>query len=190
MFNDITPLEWKGLQTLLKSASSALWVTNGGLLKNQQPMFAMISGIARGISTEMNHLRFSLLDLDQEVEQSVSKTCDLLLQFERKIADKSTENYTEYRQRDGIIFTSRLQADHLLNESSRAEAEHQKSGELICLDKLKHTPLRLDIQSPGILSSVYFREDHELDQSLNDDCVEIEVKAIGVNSRVRAHHHG
>lgn len=190
MFNDITEKEWKSLQTLLKSASSALWVTNGALLKSQQPMFAMISGIARGISTEMNHLRLSLLDLDQEMGQSVSKTCEILLQFERRVADESTENYTEYRQRDGIIFTSRLQADHSLNESSRAEAEHQKSGELVCLDKLKQTPLRLDIETPSILSSVYFREDHELNQPLKDDCVEIEVKAIGVNSRVRAHHHG
>ena len=184
IFNDITAAEWRGLQTLLKSASSELWVTNGGLLKNQQPMFAMISGIARGISTEMNHLRLSLLDLDQEMERPALKTCELILQFEKIIADKSTENFTEHRQRDGIIFTSRLQADHLLNESSRAEAERRTSEELTCLDKLKNSPFQLDIERPGVLSTVYFREYHGLSQPLNDDCIEIEVKAIGMNNRV------
>lgn len=185
MFNDITATEWKGLQGLLRRASSVLWVTNGGLLNGREPMFAMISGIARGISTEMNHLHLSLLDLDQDIEKSVSETCELLLQFERNVADKSTERYREYRRRDGIVFTARLQADRFLNERSRAEAEYTESLELTRLDKLKHTPLQLQIENPGILSTVYFREDTELSQSLKDDCVEIEVKAIGVNNKVR-----
>ena len=190
MFNDITATEWRGLQNILKYASSALWVTKGGLLKNQQPAFAVISGIARGISTEMNHLQLSLLDLDTEIEQSVSKTCELLLRFERRNADGSTENYTEYRQKDDIIFTSRLQADRFLNECSRTEAKHQASEELTCLDELKHTPLQLDIENPSIFSSLYFREDYGFNQSLNDDCVEIEVEAAGVNNRVRVHYQG
>lgn len=185
MFNDITATEWKGLQGLLRRARSVLWVTNGGLLNGRQPMFAMINGIARGISTEMNHLHLSLLDLDQDIEQSVSETCDLLLQFERNVANKSIERYKEYRQKDGIIFTARLQADRLLNERSRAEAESSKSFELTRLDKLKHTPLQLQIENPGILNTVYFREDTELSQSLQDDCIEIEVKAIGINNKVR-----
>ena len=183
-FLDATPTEWDDLKICLKSSSSALWVTSGSLLDGKEPVFAMISGIACGLKTEMNSLHLSLLDLDQKPKSSDLGMCDLLLRFEKRVsnvADKKDDS--EFRLKDGIIYISRLYPDHALNEQSRAKAEQQTSTQEMPIKSLRSTPLRLDIDKPAVLSTIYFRKDHEFDLPLEDDHVEIEVQTAGINNK-------
>ena len=68
LFLDIFSAAWDGLQTCRKCARSALWVTNGSLMRGREPLFAMVSDIPRGLKTEVQQLRFSVLDLDRLLE--------------------------------------------------------------------------------------------------------------------------
>ena len=181
LFLDITSAEWDGLQTCLKCARSALWVTNGSLIQGREPLFAMVSGIARGLKTEINRLRFSVLDLDRFPGPS---DLELLSQFEQRIADTSNkDDDTDFRRDDGITYVSRLMADDKLNEQSRAKADQQISIQETALKSLRSTPVQLDIDKPGVLSTLYFKHDHDFDHPLADDLVEIEVVAAGVNNK-------
>ena len=114
LFLDIFSAEWDGLQTCLKCARSALWVTIGSLMRGMEPLFAMVSDIPRGLKTEVQQLRVSVLDLDRLLEP-----CGFALQsqFEQRIADPSKkDNDTDFRIKDGITYISRLMADDTLND--------------------------------------------------------------------------
>lgn len=149
----------------------------------------MINGIARNISIEMNHLRLFLFDLNQDIEQSNFEICELLLHFEKKIADIKTTGYTEYKQKKNVVFINRLQADLSLNQNSKEETKHQMSKKLTCLKKLKRISLKLNIENSRNLDSVFFRKNHGLSQFFIDDYVEIKIEAVDVNDRVKAHYH-
>ncbi|KAI4256798.1 MAG: hypothetical protein LQ352_001923 [Teloschistes flavicans] len=191
LFLDINPLEWSGLQTCLTSATSALWVTNGSLMDGKEPLYAMISGIARGLKTENNRLRLGILDLDKRPESPDMK---VLSDFEQRISDPShRDDDNEFRRKDGITYISRLCADDILNEESRAKADQQISTQGTALKSLRTTPIQLDIDKPGVLSTLYFKPDHSFDQTLPNDSVEIEVAAAGINNKdiavVTGRHH-
>lgn len=194
LFLDATTAEWNGLQICLRSATSALWVTNGGLLKGREPLFAMISGIARGLKTEVNYLRFSVLDLDENVDAMDLKICDLLLQFEKRgSVTNNKDDDTEFRRKDGITYISRLIADERLNDQSRAKADQQISTQDTPLKYLRSTPVQLAIDRPGVLSTLHFNDDHDFTLPLANDSVEIEVQCAGVNNKdiavVTGRHH-
>ena len=191
LFLDITSSEWDGLQTCLKCARSALWVTNGSLMRGREPLFAMISGVARGLKTEVNRLRFSVLDLDRFPEPS---DLEMLSRFEQRIADTSNkDDDTEFRRNEGITYISRLMADDTLNEQSRAKEDQQISTRETSLKSLRSIPFQLDIDKPGVLSTLYFKPDHAFDHPVADDHVEIEVVAAGINNKdiavVTGRHH-
>ncbi|KAL8669472.1 MAG: hypothetical protein Q9168_005934, partial [Polycauliona sp. 1 TL-2023] len=191
LFLDITSAEWSGLQTSLKCARSALWVTNGSLMTGREPQYAIISGLARGLKTENNRLRFSCLDLDQLPAPS---GMHLLSRFEQRIADASVkDDDAEFRWKEGIIYISRVAADDTLNEQSRAKADQQISTQETPLRDLRSTPFQMAIDKPGVLSTIYFKPDHRFDRPLASDEVEIEVAAAGINNKdiavVTGRHH-
>ncbi|KAL8783267.1 MAG: hypothetical protein Q9213_004743 [Squamulea squamosa] len=191
LFLDITPAEWDGLQMCLKGAYSALWITNGNLMVGKEPLFAMISGLARGLKTEVNRLRFSILDIDHLPGPA---DAELFSQMEQRIADSSRKyDDAEFRRSKNITYISRLIADNTLNEQSRAKADQQISTQEKPLKTLRSTPVQLDIDKPGVLSTIYFKPDHTFDHPLADDHVEIEVATAGVNNKdlavVTGRHH-
>ena len=194
LFLDVTSTEWECLKMCFKAASSAFWVTSGGLCRGQEPLYAMISGIVRGLKTEMNSPRMSVLDLDQKSKIPDPRTCDILLKLEERVANSANrDDDTEFRLQDGIVHISRLVADEVLNEQSRANAEGQTSTQEISIKKLGSTPVRLDIDRPAVLSTLYFRKDHDFDLPLKDDHVEIKVESAGLNNKdisvVTGRHH-
>ena len=177
-----------------KAASSAFWVTCGNLCKGQEPLYAMISGIARELKTEMNFLRMNVLDLDQKTKISDPRTCDILLKFEERVANSANrDDDTEFRLQDGVIYISRPVADDALNEQSRDNAEEQTSTQEISIKNLGSTPISLDIDKPAVLSTLHFRKDYGFDLLLKEDHVEIEVEGAGLNNKkfsvVTGRHH-
>lgn len=58
--------EFSAIQNITNSASSLLWVTNGGLLEGKRPEYAMASGLARSVTSEQASLDFRTLDFDPE----------------------------------------------------------------------------------------------------------------------------
>lgn len=185
LFDSVTPAEWEGVQSLMKGANSVLWITNGALLSGGEPRFAMMSGIARGLRTETNALRLSTLDLDQEVYNSNDEIYESILRLERKIFTSLDEQYDiEFRRKSRVTYFSRLRADEALNTLWTANAKSQIATESVQLSKLAGTPLQVDIDQPGVLSTLYFQEDPDFHQSILDDSVQIQVKAAGVNHKV------
>ncbi|PQE21953.1 polyketide synthase protein [Rutstroemia sp. NJR-2017a WRK4] len=194
LFLDVNPSEWAGLQDHIKQATSALWITNGAILDGKNPLFAMITGIARGLQVENASLRLMVLDLDRKLDENEPKDLDMLLEYESKASNgNSPNNDLEFRQKDNIVYISRLAPDEALNEQYKANGAKQVGIEEVPLQDLRSTPLKLAIDKPGVLSTIHFEEDLDFGEPLADDCVEIEVACAGVNNKdiavVTGRHH-
>ncbi|KAF2181508.1 hypothetical protein K469DRAFT_589235 [Zopfia rhizophila CBS 207.26] len=183
-FFDVTPQDWRSLQVALSAAASSLWLTKGDLMMGSEPLYAMISGLMRGMKTENSSLRFSVLDLDKPVEPSDETVFQLVTELEGRVADIANANDdSEFRYKDGIIYSSRLTSDNSLNERSITVSNKQTTTEGVPLSALKNEALQLAIDKPGVLSTIYFKADPDFAGPLAADEVEIEVKFAGVNNK-------
>lgn len=183
-FINATPEEWTCLQRALKQAASSLWLSKGDLMGAGEPLHAMISGLAKGMKTENSSLRFSILDLDKVPDPSDKKLWKLILELESRVSALNNLNdESEFRYKDGILYISRLTSDDSLNEQSKAKADMQTATAEVPLAELKRTALQMAIDKPGVLSTIYFKEDPVFTNSLADDEAEIEVKYAGINNK-------
>jgi acyl transferase domain-containing protein/NADPH:quinone reductase-like Zn-dependent oxidoreductase len=84
LFN-VTEKEFTAVQNITNSVSHLLWVTNGGLLDGKRPQHALVSGLARVVTSEQATLDFRTLDVDTDVVpaaqvvKSVVRTAQLQL---------------------------------------------------------------------------------------------------------------
>ncbi|KAL8827122.1 MAG: hypothetical protein Q9191_003380 [Dirinaria sp. TL-2023a] len=181
LFDRITSAEWRGLQIALEHAKSVLWVTNGGLLDGKRPLFAMIQGILRGLKTERPQLRISTIDLDLDNDQFTNSTFDLISQLQVQSLDdsKKYEDW-EYRQKSGITYISRLLADGELNASSYAKTQPVHTTETMRYSHCQKTPIQLCIDR----NYRYFRGTSDFFVPLQNDEVEVEVKAVSLSNKL------
>ncbi|KAL4922406.1 hypothetical protein BDW62DRAFT_197082 [Aspergillus aurantiobrunneus] len=182
LFQNISPAEWSGLQKCISFAQSILWVTNGSLIRGREPLFAMVSGLARGLQSETTNLRFHILDLDNELCESTA-VLSLVGQHEELAATGNLTDDTEFRRKDGVTYISRLAEDDELNNNYQVQLSRKSTPQHIPFADLESTPFRLDIEKPGVLSTIYFRPDPDCSASILDDEVEIKVRAVGINNK-------
>ncbi|KAI1858549.1 uncharacterized protein JN550_012596 [Neoarthrinium moseri] len=183
-FLDATPQEWANLQYAISRSVSSLWLTRGDLMVGKEPLCGMISGLAKGMKIENNSLRFSILDTDQIPDGPDNAYFKLVKALEARVADASKFNDdSEFRYKNGILYISRLALDNgLCAEVTVANSQDRVLKELP-LKALKSTKLQLAIDKPGVLSTVYFKEDPTFLTPLAADEVEIEVKYAGINNK-------
>ncbi|KAF4624420.1 hypothetical protein G7Y89_g13751 [Cudoniella acicularis] len=183
-FINATSEEWSALHLALSISTSSLWLTKGDLMVGKEPLHAMISGLAKGMKTENSSLRFSIIDVDKVPDDSDTKLFELVRHLEGRASDPTNLNDdSEFRYKDGILYISRLAADDALNDKSKATAFKDSVVEQTPLKDLKSTALQLAIDKPGVLSTIYFKQDPEFAKPLAADEVEIEVKFAGVNNK-------
>jgi NADPH:quinone reductase-like Zn-dependent oxidoreductase/SAM-dependent methyltransferase len=184
LFLNINPQEWASIQKAISVSTSSLWITKGDLLVGQEPLYAMISGLVRGMKTENSALRFSILDIDRIHDASDMKLFSLIQELESKVADASrVGGDSEFRFKNDILHISRLTADDALNEKSKASALSSSTAETVPLESVRSTRLQLAIEKPGVLSTLYFKPDPAFAALLPADEVEIEVRFAGVNNK-------
>lgn len=179
---DMRPEQFDGLQQLVSSASSILWVTGGDLMAGKRPALAMAHGINTVLMNEFStkNLKFATLDIDDanapNIANFITEVCT-----EVATASSRAKCETDFLLKDGILHISRVVPDMELNEEftldtgvGRSEQDFPTSGNV-----------QLALETPGLLDTVYFRERPSCDIELEADEVEIEVKAVGLNMKVR-----
>ena len=173
------------LKTLFRKAASLVWVTAGGLMSGAKPEDSVVGGLMRAIITEMPHVKIATIDLDVGHDQISKDTADLVISKEAELQNAGKQpgaHDSEYALNDGVLHVSRLVPDHALNQRFLEQEESVKATELVRLKDAK--PLAIGFDQTGILSSLYFKEDRVFEESLLDDEVEIQVRAVGLNVKV------
>ncbi|KAL3419450.1 KR domain-containing protein [Phlyctema vagabunda] len=103
------------LQYLIKNASSAIWVTNGGLLNGNHPEKSLASGISKTMRTEQPSLRLSTYDINPQETCLTRSATYILDQHIRLQHDDISELEMDLIESDGLVCISRLVPEDVEN---------------------------------------------------------------------------
>lgn len=161
--------------TLTKS-NALLWVSRGATMTSEDPWRSLHLGTLRTLRNESHGKRYVSLDIDGSRDPWTTETCDAICRvFGASISATSHDREFEYAERNGVIHTPRAFS---LSHRSNIQATEVVLEPLLRSDRR----LRMDVKEPGLLDSLYFRDDDpDEGDELPEDWVEIEPKAFGVN---------
>lgn len=173
------------LRRLFSKASSLVWVTAGGLIEGEKPENALIVGMMRAIITEMPQTKIMTVDLEAGYDQLSQKIANTILSKEfalQQVNEQSKAVDAEYSYKDGLLHSSRLVPDTTLNQRFLQSEGTLKDTETVTLHG--QAPLGISFDQAGLLSSLHFKEDQSFSAPLLDDQIDIEVRAVGLNTKV------
>ncbi|KAI5922046.1 hypothetical protein F4810DRAFT_303598 [Camillea tinctor] len=173
------------LRSALGKLESILWVTSGANCTN--PTAAMVTGLSRTLRNEKAGLKFITLDLDPLTVADSTKVAEIVSKvFKARFTVRDDLKDMELVEREGEIKVPRLVEHSELNElllREMADAAEAPKLEQLYQPLRPLRPLRLQVGTPGLLDSLHFVDVPDRSTSLDDDSVEFQVKAIGLNFR-------
>ena len=161
---------------------TVIWVTRGGGTGKDS---SMVDGLSRTVRSENPHLQLFTVGLLPDSDDDISalhvvSTIKGILDKTVALDSVTTLEY-EYQESEGCLHIPRVTEDYqatvaLLAASGRAEPSQQ-------LFNQTDRPLRLVVDTPGIIDSLLFTDHTECKGPLGDDEILLEVRAVGVNFR-------
>ncbi|KAL7656160.1 hypothetical protein ACMYSQ_005275 [Aspergillus niger] len=175
---DMDSSEYEGLQAMVASTKSLIWVGEGGG-RQPHPKYRLVDGLFRVLSGEMYRARLTNLSLERHSSRKhkAAQICKLVFS---SIGDVDRSADTEYTEIDGVLHVSRLVDARSLSQGVVRKALPQQEG---LLPYGSGPSLRLSIGSPGLLNTLHFVEDRSLQKQLGPRDIKIKVKAVGLNFR-------
>ncbi|KAI9689711.1 MAG: hypothetical protein M1820_010081 [Bogoriella megaspora] len=176
--------DFEKIKEVISNSSSMLWLTSGGMLQGHEPKAAVVSGLVRMLTSEDSSSKHGVLHLSRDGSDPGDRDLlRLILHYERSVSDGDFEREIAIGD-NGIPHISRIYADDGLN--IRYIQSHDswtgKNIEKVRIHQQYQTRMVADFQTPGILSSLYFREDPSTFASpLQEDHIEIKTVAVGLN---------
>ena len=175
LFDSLTETEFKNIQALAVDAKAVFWLTTGNLLGETNAHAATIMGLSRCLQTEYPQLDFFTIDLDHtKASLGAEQVSRMLDTYTKSDVDK------EYIIKNDVVHVSRLSEDKALDK----KYEQKISKEVVEEGYDPSKPVRLAIGKIALLDTLHFVEDTR-DSTLKADQVEVEVKSVGLNMKVR-----
>jgi NADPH:quinone reductase-like Zn-dependent oxidoreductase len=171
-----TEEDFARVKYIVQHASSLLWVTPGDIVGGMNPEAGLVTGLVRMLVTEHPEARFGVLHLDGNSMKDPSKIATAVADLEKELQDGNSEY--EHAIREGVVHIPRLVYDNDLNE--RYRGMHASAPTLDYAPIHSRGPVIADFETPGSVSTLYFKEDTS-GGSLPDDYIEIEVAAVGLD---------
>ncbi|KAG6007018.1 Type I Iterative PKS [Claviceps lovelessii] len=186
LFEKMTSNLFDRLQKILLTSALFLWVTSGAFKNAKNPHRNMALGLTRTIRSETGK-QVATLDLDATNRLSASEqatlitdTLDYMLSRPESGSGSNESEEAmdmEFYEEDGKIIVPRLVEDAELN--TFIQRETQTSMTYLQPFQQPNRRLKLDIERPGALDTIFFRDDE--DTPLGQDEIEISVEATGMN---------
>ena len=169
--------DFTGLQKLVTTASSVLWLTQGGGASSKHPQAELVTGIARTIRAENPALKFVTLAF--EAAENVALARDVTMKvFEAVFARDGIDN--TFYSSNGNIYISRIFEANYMNTAISSKTENPRP-QPTSFDKDPERRLKMQLGSPGLLDTLQFDDDPVYDEPLLDGQVEFKVKASALN---------
>ncbi|KAB8230322.1 uncharacterized protein BDW43DRAFT_314191 [Aspergillus alliaceus] len=169
---------WESLKSLLALDKRVLWVTSGSQTTISSPDKAMIHGLGRTVRAEDPLVQLTTLDVSgSSTEATVESVETILEQLGQPEVFHHVES--EYIERNGLIHINHIQPDDQVN----AVASETFQGSEPIKQSLHDSPnmIRLRCERVGTTDSLIYSEVAPYDIPLDDNKVEVEVYAAGLN---------
>ncbi|CAI7630711.1 unnamed protein product [Penicillium discolor] len=167
-------------QSLFRNSSSMILVTSGGIIQGKNPSAAISIGLLRTIGTENPTSRF--LSVDVNPDGPMGTLAATILKLESSLQSPNAENAgndNEFVWQDECLWVSRLVPDTGLKDQLELAEMPPARAKPLCFGR--HGPVRADFETPGLLTSLYFKPYEDMWKPLPDDWLEIKVAAVGLN---------
>ena len=169
---------WASLQRLFNSQNKILWVTEGSQRDVTKPESAQIHGLMRTIRDEDPSINFTTLDVQSIRSNYTALAIHAILKHIRDSTFEKTGDY-EFVERDGNFFISRVMPDNAMNKFAQAERDGTElATESFCG---RNSHIRLFCERVGDLNSLIYNEISRTETQLQENEIEIEVAAAGLN---------
>ncbi|KAH8699450.1 hypothetical protein GQ44DRAFT_786335 [Phaeosphaeriaceae sp. PMI808] len=164
-------------EDILQNSRSVLWINIHQNTLNSFSYAGEICGLLRVMTSENPSITYASISVTKDDLQDAALMHQITRLQAQFLSTSTLKRNTEFMVTDGILHISRLIPDKVLNERS----SQRKNAGLELLPIGDQAPLTTDFTTPGILSSLYFKEDKSFWQPLCDHQVEVRICAVGVN---------
>jgi NADPH:quinone reductase-like Zn-dependent oxidoreductase/malonyl CoA-acyl carrier protein transacylase len=173
---------FQSMQRMITSAAGIIWAIKGAYAASTNPDTQMVVGMARSVRSE-TLLRFVTLDFGTSPQLSSSAIAQKVAEvFEKTFASSSPSVGLdmEYQERNGELLVPRVVDDADMNKFVHQET-HVSSAPDMQPFAQPGRPLKIAIETPGALDTLYFVDDLAVGTTLLEFEVEVEVKATSMN---------
>ena len=185
LLNRMDSAQFGAIQTLLTRSKGVLWVSRGGAINCERPEFGLVTGLLRTLRCEDTNKRLVSLDLDPARSPWTSIDTQAILDVFKQTFDYAQDQNGldfEYAERNHLIQVPRTY-------------EHEAESNAVAAQPVERVPemqpfsqpgreLCLEVGTRGMLDTLVFKEDVTFSSSeMQEDFVEIETKAFGLNFR-------
>lgn len=180
----LTDEDWDTLRKGIHASAGTLWITGGAAMECTHPMQSLMVGLSRAIRNEDAGTVLATLDVAPPEslvdDESLAKAAGSVLRVavEHSRVEPSRQDH-EFAARGDTIYVPRVERVQAVDLSLRTY-EAKGEPELVSFTGCGR-PLKLTIQTPGLLDTFRWVEDELYYEDLRDDWIEIEVKAVGLN---------
>ena len=182
IISNLNAKDFKAIQEMTSSAAGILWVVRGAYMESANPDSQMVIGMARSIRSEAL-LKFATLDLGTFPQMSVTSIAEKIFQIFKLTFGPDAPSIgcdLEFQERNGKLFVPRVIEDPEMNKFVHQETQPSAAPDLQPFPQ-EGRPLKIAIETPGALDTIYFTDDLIVGTPLPDYEVEIEVKATSMN---------
>lgn len=180
LLSEMTSRTFAHIQQVINHCNSILWVTAGGGHRPMKPEYAIVDGWARTLRNEKASRRFCTLALDIDHEIQSYQAESIVRVIDKAVLERSGVHEHEFVEVDGMLQIPRVEPTKWLTDEIHATSLPQTSS----IQPLSEAgPVKLACATPGLLSSLHWVDDHDANQPLQSDEVEIDTQAVGVNFR-------
>ncbi|CAN8097860.1 unnamed protein product [Discula destructiva] len=167
------------LQHLLRQASMVTWVTHANTADVSKPHLQMVRGLARVLFVEKPALGFVTLSFeDPEFDL---ETCS---NYIHRVVAMHTAGPSHLRELEYVVRDSFITINRVFDSEAMNQEIFSKTNAMIRPRSLQQgVPMVLTIPQSGLLDSIRWEKDSTCGEDLDDDDIEIEVQAMGVNFR-------
>ncbi|KAI1084518.1 acyl transferase domain-containing protein [Whalleya microplaca] len=168
---------FQSLKYLINRTQNLLWVTSTNLNDPNFSSYSLMHGFLRSMRSEAFEKHIVTLAIKSQWE-TVQPSCEYVIKVLRASFEFNCPEL-EYIVRDGLITTGRLLEETSLNDTLNSLVSPQTRKEPLGLGP----PLKLIVDTPGMLDTFRFVEDSMYGVELGPEEVEIETKAWGLSFR-------
>ena len=171
---------FKAIMNMCFKAKGILWVTRGASVDSCDPDKATITGLSRTLRSEDHSLKFTTLDLDPTSSCPLDMAQHIRNILDHVLLDGSQEylSENEYAVRDGTILIPRLVESRDLDDFVQCSLG-EKEPKFALLNQVDRA-LGLQIETPGLLETLYWADNvlHSASPTANEVRVKVKMAAL------------
>ncbi|KAF4632400.1 hypothetical protein G7Y89_g5719 [Cudoniella acicularis] len=174
--------QFRALTNILTQGSHVLWVNAAhSVLQDKNPERGMRAGFSRSARLENPDLNMVIIDMKNCTTESSPDFIQILIKVVSNsfLSSERQAKELEYVYENGKLLIPRLKSKNDLDQIVRSISEQPQIE--LGLFHQDQRPLRLEVETPGLLDSLRFFDDDIRVTPILPFEIEIKVKACGVN---------